>query len=145
MYAVGSLRALLDEAENKTARKIDLAGTISRDVSQMRAEVRGMILAASLKNTADQEMYRGNFVEIAGNVDQTLKELRPLLSTERGKKDADDVESNLARWREVFTEVSRLCTAGQIEETMQLRKEKESPLAKAMANGAEEVLVVSRE
>jgi methyl-accepting chemotaxis protein/methyl-accepting chemotaxis protein-1 (serine sensor receptor) len=111
----------------------------------MRAEVRGMILSAALKDTENQELYRGNFVEIATQVDQVLKEIRPLLITERGKKGADDVESNLTAWRQVFAEVSRLCADGRIDETMQLRKEKEGPIAKAMADGAAAILAVSRE
>src|SRR5579871_2872339 len=145
LSAVGILRDRLDEAANKTAVKIDLAGSIATDVSQMRAEVRGMILSAALKNTADQETYRGNFVEIAGQVEQVLKKLRPLLITEQGKKGADDVESNLVAWNQVFAEAARLCAEGKIEETMLLRKEKEGPLAKAMANGAAEILEAQRE
>ena len=142
LSAVSSLRGLLDEAANKTARKIDLAGT---DVAQMRAEVRGMILAAALKNTADQETYRANFVEIAGQAGQTLREIRPLLINERGRKAADDVESSLAAWGQVFEDLSRLCLDGRIEEAMQLRKEKEGPLAKGMAKGAGEIVALQRE
>jgi methyl-accepting chemotaxis protein/methyl-accepting chemotaxis protein-1 (serine sensor receptor) len=111
----------------------------------MRAEVRGMILSATLKNAADQETYRGNFVTIAGQVEQTLTELRPLLVTARAKKAADDVETNLSAWKQVFAETAGLCAAGKIDETMNLRKEKEGPLAKAMATGATEILAVQRE
>ena len=145
LSAVAILRGRLDEAVNKTAVKIDLAGVIAGDVSQMRAEVRGMILSAALKNTADQETYRGNFVEIAGHVEQVLKQLRPLLITEQAKKGADDVESSLIAWNQVFAEAARLCAEGKIEETMQLRKEKEGPLAKAIANGAAEIVAAQRE
>ena len=112
LSAVNRLRGLLDETANKTARKLDLSGAISRDVSQMRAEIRGMILSAALKNAVDQEMYRGNFLEAAGQAEQLREELQPLLSTERAKKGAQDAESGLPKWKEVFAEVARLWAAG---------------------------------
>jgi len=145
LAAVSSLRDELDVTANKTARKLDLAGTINKDIAQMRAEVRGTVLAVAVKNNADFETARGNYGDVASNIEQVLKELRPMLVTERAKKGADDVESGLSSWKQIYGEIERLCAAGHVEEAMQLRKEKESPVAKGMAKGADEILESLRE
>jgi len=145
LSAVSKLRDGLDEMANKTARKIDLAGSIARDVAQMRAEVRATVLATALKNPGDMETAQRNYADLAGQMEQSLKEIRPLLVTERARKAADNAESGLSGWKEVFAEITRLCEAGRIEDVAQFRKEKEVPLAKAIADGAAEILAVQRE
>lgn len=145
LYAIGILQGRLGDAVNSSAIKSDLAGRIAMDISQMRAEVRGMILSTLLKSPAEQETYRGNFVEISGHVEETLRELRPLLVTESEKQAVDDLESGLAVWKQLFAETARLCAAGKIEETMQLRRAREAPLAKVMAASAGQILTAQRE
>jgi methyl-accepting chemotaxis protein/methyl-accepting chemotaxis protein-1 (serine sensor receptor) len=91
------------------------------------------------------ETAQRNYSDLAGHMEQTLKEIHPLLVDERAKKATDKAESSLAAWKEVYAEISRLCAAGRIKEVAELRKEKEAPLAKAIADGAEEILTVQRE
>ncbi len=145
LSAVGNLRDGLDEMANKTARKIDLAGAVARDVAQMRAEVRATVLATALKNTADIGTAERNYGDLVGQMEQEFKEIRPLLVDERARKAADNAESSLSQWKQVYAEISRLCEAGRTEEVAQLRKEKEAPLAKAIADGAAEIVAVQRE
>jgi methyl-accepting chemotaxis protein len=145
LAAIGTLRDELDVAANKSARKLDLAGAINKDIAQMRAEVRGTVLATATKNKGDFETARGNFGEVAGQIEQALKEIRPLLVTESAKKGADAVESGLSAWKQIFGDIERLCAAGRLEDAIQLRKEKESPIAKGMAKGADDILEEQRE
>jgi methyl-accepting chemotaxis protein/methyl-accepting chemotaxis protein-1 (serine sensor receptor) len=145
LSAVGNLRDNLDVSANKTARKILLEGTISRDIAQMRAEMRGIIMAAALKNKEDMETARDSFGNLAREMEQTLKELRPMVATGRAMKGIDDVETGLSAWERVFPDIAQLCAAGRLDEAIALRKEKEVPLAKGMAAGASEIRAAQTE
>src|SRR5579864_6512012 len=89
--AVDGLRNDLDEMANKTARKVDIAGTINATTAGLRAEARALVLAAALKNTGDLETARANFGKKAGLIEEKIKEIRPMLVTERGKRATDEL------------------------------------------------------
>jgi CHASE3 domain sensor protein len=145
LSAVGSLRSQLDSTTNRTARKIDLGGVLDRNTSQMRAEVRATLLATYAKNKADLETAGKNFADLATQQEQALKEIRPLLDTESGRKGAESVESSLSAWKAAYAEIVRLCVAGRTEEALHYRTEKEAPVAKMMADGAAEILAAQKE
>jgi methyl-accepting chemotaxis protein len=145
LSAVDGLRSALDEMANKTARKVDIAGTINETTAGMRAEARALVLAAVLKTTGDLEMARANFGKNAGLMEEKIKEIRPLLVTERGKRATDELEAGLSAWKASFEEMDRLCVAGQVEAANQVRKTKQLPIAGQMEKSADDILDVNRE
>jgi hypothetical protein len=76
LSAVGSLSGDLDQMANRTAREVDLSGTINGTTAGMRAESRALILAAALKNTGDLEKARSGFGNLSTLMDQTIREIR---------------------------------------------------------------------
>jgi methyl-accepting chemotaxis protein/methyl-accepting chemotaxis protein-1 (serine sensor receptor) len=144
LSAVDDLRNDLDLMANRTARKIDLAGTINGTTAGMRAEVRGVILAGMLKNTEDIEKARSGFGNLAALMAKTIRQIRPLCYTERGKKAVDQLESDLSAWKGSFEEMAGLCAAGQLEKADEVRKKKQLPIADQMARSADEILEISR-
>ena len=144
LSAVGSLSGDLDQMANRTAREVDLSGTINGTTAGMRAESRALILAAALKNTGDLEKARSGFGNLSTLMDQTIREIRPLCYTERGKKAVDQVESGLSAWKTSFEEMAGMCAAGQLEQADEVRKNKQRPIADQMAKSADEILEISR-
>jgi len=144
LSAVSNLREQLDTTANRTTRKIVLAGSMAKDVAMMRAEVRGTLLAAMSRNAPDMEMASRNFASLAAEEARDLKELRPLLVTDEGRKDADKAESALSEWKQVYAEIAALCGAGKLDQAAAVRNEKEKAIAATMAEATEGIVVAQR-
>ena len=145
LSAVSGLHNDLEEIANKTAHKIYLTGAINELTTAMRSEARATVLAAVLKRQGDLDAARKNSSQDAALLELKLKELRPLLDTERGKKMADEMETGLSVWKGLFEEMDRLCVAGQIEAADEVRVTKHRPIANMMTKNATEMLGISRE
>jgi methyl-accepting chemotaxis protein/methyl-accepting chemotaxis protein-1 (serine sensor receptor) len=145
LSAVDGLREDLDRMANRTARKIDLVGTINGASAGMRAESRATLLAALLKNSGDLESARKNFSKNATLMQETLNELHPLLATDQERKAAEELAAGLPAWMASVEEMTRLSTEGLVEAADQVRKTKQRPIADQMAGNAGRILEINRE
>src|SRR5215471_8454768 len=95
LSSIGTLGSYLDEAANKTARKVELSGQIQTSVARMRAEVRNTILSTVMKADKDLKNSRQNFQTERASVEAAVKEIRPMLLLDSGRRAADRIEQNL--------------------------------------------------
>lgn len=144
LSGMSALRGDLNEIGRKTTVKIELLGDIKAAVAQVRAENRGMILAASMKHQADAAKAHQNGQHVFGDLDEYVKEIRPLIVTARGRELTEQLASILPVWRSAFDEIARAATAGDVRTANDLRTNKEGPLAKSTAKLADDLLVVMK-
>ena len=109
LSSIGSLGKELDYTANVTGKKMDLAGQIAEGIGNMRAGQRGMIMFSLLKDSAHASTASQLFHTNAGTLDKLAAELRPLLSTDRGKQDLERISSSLAAWLPLYQDVAQLC------------------------------------
>uniref|UniRef100_Q02A59 Methyl-accepting chemotaxis sensory transducer n=1 Tax=Solibacter usitatus (strain Ellin6076) TaxID=234267 RepID=Q02A59_SOLUE len=112
LSVVGTLKGTFDEAVDKTARKLSLAGDLDAAESDMLAWQRGMLLYALSKDTAKSEAARGRFRKSLESANQALTEITPLLVNEEGRKLTASTKAGLNAWANHFAESDRLCAAG---------------------------------
>jgi methyl-accepting chemotaxis protein/methyl-accepting chemotaxis protein-1 (serine sensor receptor) len=142
LSGMSRLRSDLDGMGMKTTRTVELVGEIKAGVAQIRAENRGMILAASVKNPADIETAHAGGHHVYDQLDGFVGELRPLLETEKGRELTDQLRTTLPQWRAAFDEIGKASVAGDIAGAYKIRAEKESPLAKATAKSAADLMTL---
>jgi methyl-accepting chemotaxis protein len=134
----------LNEIGRKTALKIELLGDIKAGVAQVRAENRGMILAATMKNREGVTKSRQGGEEVFDQLDGYVKEMRPLIVTERSRELIGQLASNLPVWRAAFEEIAQAAVAGDVKTANDLRTNKEGPLASSASKFADDLLVVMK-
>ena len=134
------LSALLDNSVNHTATKMELSGRLGRTLAEMGSLERGIMIRAALKDEATVEKFKASFIEKAGEADGYLKEFRPLIVAEAGRRAADGLESSLSTWRIAHQElVSRARENKELKATADFFLQKVSPLEEAAEQAASQI------
>ncbi len=144
LTGMNKLRSDLDDLGQKTMLKIELLGDVKAAVAQVRAENRGMILAAATKKQADVAKGHQAGQQVFDQLDGYVKEIRPMLLTEESRRLGEQLATTLPVWRSAFEEIARAATAGDLKTANDLRSNKEGPLAKNVAKAADDLLGVMK-
>jgi methyl-accepting chemotaxis protein len=142
LLGINRLRADLDEVGQKGSAKIELLGDIKAAVAQVRADNRGMILAAVTKNALDVGKSQHSGEQLFDRLDGCLKSLRPMITTDDAKLLADQMATTLPLWRSAFEEIAQAAAASDVTTATNLRTQKEGPLARSTAAIADALLIV---
>ena len=137
LNAVGTLKESFDNAVDKTAKKIALAGAFDTAESDMLAWQRAAILNAFSKETAQLETAKQRFREASETASRTLEEVRPLLVDEEGRRIVESSKSGLSAWLTAFTEIERLCAAGDPAAAWAYAKQNTLTIYEALGKNAE--------
>jgi len=97
--STGKLGGMLDTAVTKTAKKLELCAHLGKTLSDMGSIERGTVVRVAIKDAAKIEQYKQQFDQKAGQADNDLKELRPLLVTEAGRQADENIQASLAAWQ----------------------------------------------
>jgi methyl-accepting chemotaxis protein/methyl-accepting chemotaxis protein-1 (serine sensor receptor) len=112
LWTIGAMGGAFDNTAINTARKIELAGVVNKAGSDMAAGQRGMVLGTYAKNpafaAAAGQLYRDN----SSKMKQALADVQPLLTTEEGRQAAARLDSELAQWVPIFSDIARQAEAG---------------------------------
>jgi methyl-accepting chemotaxis protein len=112
LNAISALKSSFDTATEKTAKKIALAGTVDTATSDMLASQRGFIVRSFANDKAYMASELLDFNRNAEKVNAAILEIKPLLSTEEGKRILEGLSSSVAQWVTNFAEVERRCNSG---------------------------------
>src|SRR5579871_3175506 len=99
-----------DTTATKTAKKMQIAGSIGIDASEVLSLERGVVLRLSIKDMAKAEAYHHKLEETLQLLASEIAEIRPLLTVERSRRDVDTVEAVSKAWLPASEELWR---AGQ--------------------------------
>lgn len=144
LSGMNSLHADLDETGQKTALKIELLGDLQTAVAQIRADNRGMILAATNKKPADVAASRQSVEQTFEQLDRRLQEIRTLVATERGRALSGQLTTTLPQWHAAFEKLAQATVSGDIKTANDIRSTQEGPLAKQMAQAGADLLVATK-
>ena len=96
LSSVGTLAGELDKAVNKTAKKTEMAGQMQSAVVEMRAGQRGLILFSMMKESAKAQSARQAFQGAVTRIEKVIADIRPLLTTDRGREAVNKIENGMA-------------------------------------------------
>jgi len=128
LHSISSLAARLDNATEKTARRLRLAGTISLAGTEMLAGERGVVVYSFGKSPDMVMKSKEGIRSAADEWQKSLDEFRPLISTEEGRQITDRLQDQLTRWLAVMSEAERLADRGDTNGALRIIKEKGIPI-----------------
>jgi methyl-accepting chemotaxis protein len=139
LYSISALDSELDNAANKSGKKLDLAGSLATNASEMLSFERGVLVRLSMKDLPKAEGYHNSFNDRAKLVADAITEFRPLINSERGKKDIDTLAADLASWSLAHQELWEKGRAGNLDGALTIYDKQTLPVAKEMAKAAADV------
>jgi methyl-accepting chemotaxis protein/methyl-accepting chemotaxis protein-1 (serine sensor receptor) len=144
LSSVGNLAAELDKSANKTAKKTEMAGQMHVAVIEMRAGQRGLILFSMMKEPAKAQSARQAFQTASAHLEKLVADIRPLLSSDRGREAVSKVENGLVAWKPLYQEVELGCANQKYEGALTAAMDKTVSIAQQMQDGAGTVMEIQQ-
>jgi len=144
LYSIANLGRELEGSSLGSGKRLDIAGALAKDTAEMLSFERGVLLRVTMKDLAKAEGYQNSFNDHAKLVTAEIAEIRPLLITERGRKDLDTLASGLSSWMPAHEQVWQAARSGQIEGALKIYDEQTLPVAKAMQSAVDDLKEVQR-
>ncbi len=107
-----------------TVRKVELAGRVNDAQSDMAAEERGSLVFAYAKDPARQAESERLFEQSTAVMQSSLAEIRPLLTSDAGRRLLGQMEELVAVWLRAHAELKRLAEAGDADGAARILAEK---------------------
>jgi len=139
LHGLGTADDILHRTIDVNARKVKLAGVMDAAESDMGVGQRGMILFSYAKNSAATASAQTLFEENSATFQRSLTELRPLVSTQRGKELVAHVETTLAQWLSAFQELRRQVGAGDPDGATMTLTQRITPLCLEMGKDLDDL------
>jgi methyl-accepting chemotaxis protein/methyl-accepting chemotaxis protein-1 (serine sensor receptor) len=115
IWCVRMLGNELAVATDKTAVKLDLVNAARARSWEMVAALRGVFVFASLKHQQELESSTRRWEASYKRINEQIREIRPLLVSEQGKRDLARFESGLSEFQKVAVDYVRLCRERDFE------------------------------
>jgi methyl-accepting chemotaxis protein len=144
LRSISGLDNELDIMGNKTAKKIDLAGAISVHTSEMLSFERGSLVRVAMKDLPKAEGYHNSFNEQARLLQEQVNIARPLIVSERGRKDLDVLSTGVSAWLPGHQELWEAAKRGDVASALRVYDAKNLPVGKEMIKAAEDLKDLQR-
>jgi methyl-accepting chemotaxis protein/methyl-accepting chemotaxis protein-1 (serine sensor receptor) len=123
LYSAGGLSKELDTVVNQTARRVQLIGQLRVQLTLMRNALRGVLLYAMHNELDKVRSNQRDFVNRTADLEQVLKEVKPMLETDRGRNDASEIEAELSKMKPSFEQVLANSIGGRHKEALSIAVE----------------------
>jgi methyl-accepting chemotaxis protein len=149
--AIYSLSALayiggeFDDVAQKETRKLDLVGAINTAAAEMLSFERGVVNRVAMGDMASAQRFHAAFAERSDLIVRLVAEVRPMLATEAGKRDAEAIIAAASAWGPVDEELWKASRARQLQVVRKLLDARAIPLAAEMQRASEETSKRQRE
>jgi methyl-accepting chemotaxis protein len=144
LYSIAALDNELDNAANKAAKKLDIAGCMAINASEMLSLERGVLVRLGMKDLAKAEGYHNSFNDRAKLLSDQVNEIRPLLSTEIGRTSVDTLAADMSSWSPLHQSLWEKGRAGELDAALKIYDQQTLPIAKDMAKVALDLRQVQR-
>jgi methyl-accepting chemotaxis protein len=139
LTSISAFKAQFDHAVDNTTLNITLAETLTAANARMIAAQSGIILAAFAKDAGAMDKDKQAFRQDAEVVRKSLDQMRPLISTDEGKRLGGELAASEAEWLPHFDEVARQCDRGEAAEANRIRKEVTAPIYRTIDSNARQL------
>ena len=139
LSSIGTLSAQLDAAVNGTVAKVEIAGQIAADASDMRVGQRGVVMYSLLKDAAGVEQSKEMFQSAAGDLRKHIEEVRPLLVTQGGREGVARIEAQLNAWMPVYRVLAEACANGQFGPSLEDSLKQAAGIHDGLTRGIEQL------
>ena len=145
LYSIAGLDNQLEAAATKDAKKLDLAGGIATNASDMLSFERGVLVRLEMKDRPKAEGYHHSFNERAKRITDQFNEIRPLIFTAEGRRLVDVLAAVLASWTPIHQDLWAKGSQDDLEGASGIYDKQTLPAAKKMAKAAEDLKQYQRQ
>ncbi len=139
LYSIVTLGHALDTAANETAKKLDLAGSLSTTSSEMLSFERGVLVRLAMKDLPKAESYHSSFNACAKALKDLVAEIRPLVYLDQGKKDLDVLVNGETAWFPAHQELWDIGSKGDLEGASGIYDKRTLQIGKDMQKAADDL------
>ncbi len=121
-YFVTALGNRLEESVGVTTRNIELAAELKANVFTFRLQERGMLLFSYINASEQVDSCRKSYDQAIRSAAAKVREIRPLLVSDRGRQLMDQAEAGIAEYKTQQLEVRKFLASGQNNEATEWDK-----------------------
>ncbi|MCC7155791.1 MAG: MCP four helix bundle domain-containing protein, partial [Bryobacterales bacterium] len=140
LYSISRMRRSYDEAVDKTARKITLAGQLDTLSAGLSASTLGYMMYTMTQAQDRAEAARKTFDEDMAALDKGLAEFRTLIDDAECRRLAAESGTGINNWKAAFADLARAVTANKLDEAMRISNERSGPLHAYLAERTQAIL-----
>lgn len=140
LYSISRMRRSYDEAVDKTARKITLAGQLDTLSAGLSASTLGYMMYTMTQAQDRAEAARKAFGEDMTALDKGLGQFRTLIDEEECRRLAAEAETGINNWKAAFSDLAAAVTANKLDEAMRISRERSGPLHEYLAERTQAIL-----
>ena len=133
LNSISGLNAELQTATLKTARRLQLSGTIDTAGSDMLAAQRGIVMFSFGKDPARVQTSKAQSDSAADTWQKAIDEIRPLLITDEGRRLVGQLQEQLTSWKSVMVEIEQASARNEPEAATGIALSKGLPIYNANA------------
>jgi methyl-accepting chemotaxis protein len=132
LYSITALDRELDNAANKSGKKLDVVGAMETTSAELLSFERGVLVRLGMKDLPKAEGYHNSFQERTQLLADQINLMRPLLATEEGGKIVEVLVADMASWSTAHHELWEKGRSGDLDSALHIYDKQTLPLAKEM-------------
>ena len=144
LMSIRELHAALDETAHRVSRRIELMTDLQNAASSMRIHQRGVVMYTLMQRPDRLAQSIESFRSEYEHAQAILREFRPFIATETGRKSADAIEADLAEWRKEYEDLEQKCRLQQLDERLTTSLDRLVALGQQIHDSTMKVLDVQR-
>jgi methyl-accepting chemotaxis protein len=145
LYSVGSLGGELKQATDVTAKKVFWISELEGQLFRMRSCQRGVMLFSMYKQPEKVQSNKEEFETRAEGVQTLLTQLKPLLTTDRGRQDFSPLEGELPNLRSAFKQVAAAAMAGDYKGALKIYDDSSNKSLTALEASAHDLVELEKQ
>lgn len=145
LYSVSSLSGELRIATELTAKKVFLLSELEGQLFRMRSCQRGVMLFAIDKLPEKVRSNKEEFETRGEGIADILREVKPLLVSEQGRKDVEFIENELPKFRGYFEQVAAAAMANDSNGALKIYDNSSNPSLTALDAAAHDLIILQKD
>jgi Methyl-accepting chemotaxis protein (MCP) signalling domain/Four helix bundle sensory module for signal transduction len=142
LSGIRGLKNDFDETALKTTKKLELAGVLTKDVTEMLSMERAMLVRSVIRDQGFAEKYHLQYIEKSKLVQKEIAELRTIVVLEAAKNDLVAMDKELEQWVPADEAVWQSLRSNQITGAMAIYDKSMLPRAKEMLKTVDDLKTV---
>ena len=141
---VSKLKSEIETNMLRAAKKVELVSDIKTSVLTFRLAERGILLFSSINGQEKVQLNKDLFAQSTSKTLDKVRDLRPLLVLDEGRRLTDAIESGVNDYARIQTQIPKMCAAGQVREPIQMDMDRLVPVGGGIVKAIDALLVLQQ-
>lgn len=144
LYSISRMRQSYDEAVDRTARKITLAGRLDALTGDLSTATLEYMMYTMTQAPDRASAAQRTFSEKMAQMEQGLAEFRTLIERDEGRRLAPEIESGMATWKAAFGDLTAAVAATKLDEALKISNQRTRPVQEYLNQRTQAILALEQ-